>query len=111
MSSKNYTNELTVRFTDDEKRQVSSNAEAAGLSVSRFLAKAGTAEAAILTEEHKELLKALRFEVRKVGTNLNQIAREINAARLGSGETPDPNQLKDALKNFNALIEAINEHL
>lgn len=47
-------------------------------------------------------MKELRYEIRKIGVNINQIAKKINS---GFGNESDLNEIKDDLKNLNQLLE------
>jgi len=82
MASTSYPNQITVRVSDEEKRQIERKAEAAGMSVSRYLAERGTSEDAIREvegrEEEAEALVELRREIAKIGVNVNQIARHAH---------------------------------
>ncbi len=54
-------------------------------------------------------IKELRFELRKVGVNLNQTTRQINAARLGAGSAPDPNAVETLIETIQKLIARITK--
>lgn len=75
--------QLTVRVSPAEKREIERRASAAGLSVSRYLAESGLSEGEKMMsgEEREELLEELREvwdELRSIGRNVNQIARRLN---------------------------------
>jgi len=80
--------QLTVRVTPGEKQEIKQKAEAAGLSVSRFLVESSLEEVTSREEREKlvEELRKLYREVRSIGGNLNQVARHLNEGRATGGE-------------------------
>ena len=75
--------QLTVRVSPEEKREIERRAEAAGLSVSRYLAESGLSdeENRMSSDEREALLEELRQlfrEVRSIGGHTNQIAKRLN---------------------------------
>lgn len=83
---------LTVRVTKAERRRLGDRARAAGLSASRYLVEAGLAATEPPDPAERAALEAALFHLRKVGVNLNQIARRLNAG----GRVP-PDALDRAL--------------
>ena len=73
--TKNY--EICLRLSVEEKERLELIARACGLSKTAYLRRL------ILEKEVKALpsqeIKALRTEVHKIGVNINQIARSVNA--------------------------------
>lgn len=71
---------LVCRVTAAEKAQIVARAEAAGVTIGRYLRQSalGGAPAA------KTLVPEDRVALVKLGTNLNQIARHLNAGALGA---------------------------
>ena len=73
--TKNY--EICLRLSVEEKERLELSARACGLSKTAYLRRL------ILGKEVKALpsqeIKALRTEVHKIGVNINQIARSVNA--------------------------------
>ena len=74
---------MTVRMKPEEHRLLAERSREVGASFSRYLIECGLFECGlrrgILTQEDREVLQFLAFQVVKVGTNLNQIARRLNA--------------------------------
>jgi len=66
--------------TDAELGELRARAGAAGLSVARYLVEAGLGEAVMTPAERAARERAL-FHLRKVGVNLNQLARRLNGGR------------------------------
>ena len=73
--TKNY--EICLRLSVEEKERLERSARACELSKTAYLRRL------ILEKEVKALpsqeIKALRTEVHKIGVNINQIARSVNA--------------------------------
>lgn len=69
--------EICLRLSAEEKERLERGARACGLSKTAYLRRL------ILEKEIKALpsqeIKALRTEVHKIGVNINQIARSVNA--------------------------------
>lgn len=78
MVTKRYNKTLVVRATEQELIDLRERAKANGLSLSRYLVKVGLAKDKILSPEEREREERAIFHLRKVGTNLNQIARALN---------------------------------
>jgi len=63
------------------------------------------------TEEERKDLEFLLYELRKVGTNLNQLAHRTNAARL-LGRTPPPrHRVELAAAMVEGLLRLIKKRL
>ena len=77
---------MTVRMKPEVHRKLSQRAKEIGASFSRYLIECALFECGlrhgILTPEDREALLFLAFQVTKVATNLNQIARR---SKLTSG--------------------------
>ena len=84
--TKNY--EICLRLSVEEKERLERSARACGLSKTAYLRRL------ILEKEVKALpsqeIKALRTEVHKIGVNINQIARSVNAGIARYGIRPSP---------------------
>jgi len=94
---------MTVRMKPDEHRILCERAREVGSSFSRYLIECGLFECGlrrgILTPDDRQVLQFVGFQVAKVGTNLNQIAKKLNTA---SG-TVDLNHLDAALVEVQEL--------
>ena len=79
---KQYPRGALVRLTNDEHYRLTELAKKAGLSLSRFLVETGltgkTSTAADRIVRERAILQLIR-----VGNNLNQIAKQLNAQRGG----------------------------
>jgi hypothetical protein len=83
---------VLLRYTDDEYTEVADAARCAGLTPSGYVAEAALAAASgqegpALRPERAALAELVRarIQVRKLGTNVNQAARQLNAF----GEAPE----------------------
>jgi DNA-binding NarL/FixJ family response regulator len=94
---------MTVRLKPDEHRMLSERSREVGTSFSRYLIECGLFECGlrrgILTPEDREVLQFLAFQVVRVGTNLNQIAKRLNS----SSGTVDLSHLEAALTEIEEL--------
>src|SRR2546428_7247900 len=98
---------MTVRMKLEEHRILAERSREVGSSFSRYLIECGLFECGlrrgILTPEDREVLQFLAFQVVRVGTNLNQIAKRLNSA---SG-TIDLSHLDTALTEIDELAGSI----
>ena len=74
MSQEKKTAEICVRVTPTEKKELQEKADAAHLSLSRYLVKAGSDHKMLQTQNIARLI----YEIRKIGININQIAHIAN---------------------------------
>lgn len=99
--------QLTVRASPGEKKEIEQKAEAAGLSVSRFLVESALESEMLSSEEREELVEELRElyrEVRSSAGNVNQIARRLNQGRATGGEA-----VESALEEIEKASESVSE--
>lgn len=83
MAKKLYDKRIEVRLTERELNELHDRAMKTKLSVSRHLVKSGLSDGQVLTAEEKEEIRQLRFELRKISINLNQIGFALNASIRG----------------------------
>ena len=102
-----YTKQALVRTTEKELAELHDRARKTKLSLSRYLVKSGLSDGQVLTAEEKEEIRQLRFELRKIGTNLNQIAFAFNASIRGSGEAPTTAELKEIQRKIDDALETL----
>ena len=99
---------LMTRVTTEEARQIRDKADTAGMSVSAFLAIAGTTQE-VNTKEVPPVNRKLYLELSRYNSNLNQIAHHLNEGRrFISGETED---ILHNMRRMYALIRAVREGL
>jgi len=75
--AKQYRKMILARATVDEHQRVVTRAKTAGLSVSRFLIECALTVEVASSEDRSQRERALR-EIRRVGSNVNQIAHQVN---------------------------------
>ncbi len=116
-NSERYPKMVTVRVSDSEHQQILERASRTRLSSSRFLVRAGLAQRfppirdrAVPSEEERRELEFLLFELRKIGVNLNQIARDTNLARLLGRRIPRSN-IEQAAQMVQGLVKLICRRL
>ena len=100
----NRTTIMKFRATEEEAAEIRRKANAAGMTVSRFLRTAAVNSQVVLYNTAD--LFGLRSEIKKIGNNINQIAMVVNSNR--SVYQSDVRELK---KQFSELSEKLNEHL
>jgi predicted DNA-binding protein len=74
---KHYTETVPVRMTPEEKTRLEEIVKDTGLSLSRYLVECGLTKDVPDQEDRRQREIALR-EIKRVGNNLNQIARQLN---------------------------------
>ena len=77
---KQYPKTALIRLTEDEHGRLLAEAKRLKLSLSRFLVHAGLTGKASTYEDRERHERAI-MEVKRIGNNLNQIARQLNAQR------------------------------
>ena len=95
---------MKFRATEEEAAEIRRKANAAGMTVSRFLRTAAVNSQVVLYNTAD--IFGLRSELKKIGNNINQIAMVVNSNR--SVYQSDVRELK---KQFSDLSEKLNEHL
>ena len=100
----NRTTIMKFRATEEEAAEIRRKANAAGMTVSRFLRTSAMNSQVVLYNTAD--IFGLRSELKKIGNNINQIAMVVNSNR--SVYQSDVRELK---KQFSELSEKLNEHL
>ena len=95
---------MKFRATEEEAAEIRRKANAAGMTVSRFLRTAAVNSPVVLYNT-TDLIKH-RTKHKHIGNNINQIAMVVNSNR--SVYQSDVRELK---KQFSELSEKLNEHL
>lgn len=95
---------MKFRATEEEAAEIRRKANAAGMTVSRFLRTAAVNSQVVLYNTADVF--GLRSELKRIGNNINQIAMVVNSNR--AVYQSDVRELK---KQFSELSEKLNEHL
>ncbi len=109
--SKVYIKQILARTTEKEFAELHDRAKKANLSLSRYLVKSALSDGQVLTIEEREEINNLRYEVRKVGINLNQIAYQINISQRGKGEPPKDDEIDEIQKTVNQILRKLLKKL
>ena len=100
MATERYTERIGVRATPEEKRVIEERAERAGLSKSRYLAKAGTA-AASASE-----LEGLHHQLTRGADRINDLVREMQ-----EGADASPEHIEDVAARLRQAASKVMEVL
>ena len=101
--------QVNVRFSEAEYQALNAAAEKAGMTVSAFfrsLSLEGAGVRPIFNDEDRAILFLLHEDMRKIGVNLNQVARSLNAGRV-----VDPEEVKIALRNVKIVADEVSVEL
>ncbi len=104
-----YTTNLIVRMTDQEKEEVARAAKSRGITMSDFVRACVIKPPEVSRQEFNEIKKMVNYEVRKLGVNVNQIAKKYNeyAYVEPSIDLLDKlNQIIELMYEINTRIEA-----
>lgn len=111
MKREKKTEQILIRLTPTEKRQITEKAAAAHISVSGYLAKLSEDKKIISVENLPQLI----VQITKIGTNINQIAYIGNSQRVVHKELllAVVNQMEEVKKIMIRILKAVydeNEH-
>lgn len=78
-----------IRLSDEEKQNIEEKAKLSGLTMSEYIRQAAVTTSVkinIINEPNVNQIADLAFQIKKVGTNINQIAHKLNSngVRFGS---------------------------
>lgn len=117
-NSDRYPKMVTVRVTLEEHEELLRRAQRTRLSASRFLVRCGLSQRLpplrdrpAPTPEERRDLEFLLYQLRKVGTNLNQLAKRTNAARLFGRMRPPASKVEQAASAAEGLIRLLRKRL
>lgn len=95
---------MKFRATEEEAADIRCKASAAGMNVSRFLRTAAVNSQVVLYNTAD--IYGLRSDLRRIGTNINQIAMVAN-----SNKSVYLSDVRELRKQFNEMSGSIAEHL
>ena len=95
---------MKFRATEEESAEIRRKANAAGMTVSRFLRTAAVNSQVVLYNTAD--IYGLRSDLRRIGNNINQIAMVAN-----SNKSVYLSDVRELQKQFSELSEKLNEHL
>ena len=94
---------ITLRVSSDEYDAMAGAAADQGLSLSAWVRRVCAAEAgrpSVWTREERDYLERVQESYRRVGINLNQVARAVNGGRISHAR-----QLQTTLRDLSRLTE------
>jgi len=100
---------INFRLNAAEYSAIQAAAEKAGMTASAFfrsLSLEGAGVRPVFNDEDRTILSILHEDMRKIGVNLNQVARSLNAGRV-----VDPEEIKIALRNVERIADATRQEL
>ena len=106
-----YPHHIPVRVSAAERTQLVAAARAAGMSLSRYIVQAITQNRYPPTIEERDELTALRVQLERVGINLNQVARRLNAAAQGKMSAPALSEVRATARAIRELSREIGRRL
>ena len=95
---------MKFRATEEEAAEIRRKSAAAGTTVSRFLRTAAVNSQVVLYNTAD--IFGLRSDLRRIGTNINQIATVVN-----SNKSVYLSDVSDLRKQLNEMSRSIAEHL
>lgn len=99
---------VSVRPTPDQLTQLHERAASFGFkSLSKYLIERGLREGEMIVSVERERIERLLFEVRRIGRNVNQISRAMNA---NGGKYPRT-ELDRAMTEVARLVGEVGEAL
>ncbi len=88
------TKKMTFRLSEEEYRQIKEKVEESGLSQQKFLLKTALEKEIIHIKEFQTLI----FHVKKIGININQIAKHCN--ETGAISKDDMKEIKEGVNRI-----------
>lgn len=78
MKHENRTEIVKLRLTPAEKEQIRKQAEKEHITVSDYIRRVAASPPEITRKEYNEAIEKTIYEIHKIGTNINQIAKKYN---------------------------------
>lgn len=99
------TRKMTFRLTEEEYAKVKGKVEEAGISQQQFLLKTALGKEIIHIKEFQELI----FQIKKIGINVNQVARHSNETGIVSEK--EIAEIKGGLEQIWRLLNQSKIHI
>lgn len=111
-----YLTGFPVRCTDAEKHEIFIRAERANRSASRFLVELAMADdddgvGARLSGEELEILEGLMVQLRRLASNLHELASREHAADDDDSGTLAPGEIDEAVLEVRAMLDQLRSRL
>lgn len=98
------TRKMTFRLTGEEYEMIKKKVEESGISQQQFLLRTALNKEVIHIEEFQTLI----FQIKKIGVNINQIARNSNESGVVSGA--ELSEVKEELERIWQLLKQSKIH-
>ncbi len=102
---------VSAYVTKKSKKIIQDNAVYYDLSVSRFLGFVGSRDVLPPSKEEKDFRFRLLFELSRIGTNLNQISKELNSSSLFDTELPTSKEIQLVIQELRNLFKEIAKRI
>lgn len=99
------TRKMTFRLTEDEYNTIKDKVSEAGISQQKFLLQTALEKEIIHIKEYQDLI----FQIKKIGTNINQITRHCNEAKYISNS--EVAEVKRGLEDIWQLLNQSKIHI
>lgn len=99
---------IAVRVTARERNAIRKRAKASGLGVSAYIRRQALAEGRVPSVWDSGALSPLYAEMRRVGNNVNQLARSVNT--FGPDAVP-MGAIVSAMESLRRATDAVSEEL
>lgn len=111
-----YPTGFPIRCTHEEKREIFARAERANRSASRFLVESGLLKdgqvpTAGLSPAEITLLEGLLVHLRRVGTNLNELARREHDLAYAEGGSTSDVEVREVLREVGEMLNQLRSRL
>lgn len=103
MKTEHRTATLIVRLTPKEKKKLYSVAQQKQVSISEYVRTNIALPPSVTKKEYDNLKLDLIYEIRKIGVNINQIAKKYNEYRL----TEASEELIDRMDRVQELVKRV----
>ncbi len=106
-----FVSKILLRVTPAEHSAMKKRAAEHELSLSRFAVESALRDHPPLTKLEREQNIQAVFELRKLGNNINQIARALNSARLSNTPMPTQKEISRAADSVKELLSEMKKKL
>jgi hypothetical protein len=102
---------LYARATEEEKRRIERKARSAGLSVSRYLVRAGAEERPPPTREERTRLEDLLYLFKRASLFLDELATNADGLERAGASAPMQRELREAARLLSSLASELKRRL
>lgn|SRR5690554_1779234 len=110
-----YPTGFPVRCTEVEKQEIFARAKRANRSASRFLVERGLSNGgngiASLSAEEREVVEGLMVQLRRLASNLHELASREHAAADDDFEEPSSAEIDEAVIEVRELLDQLRSRL